>query len=287
MGWQWHQLKYMQIICTTLQTDNPITQSFTGRMLFLTPNCQSTEGNGACYKYSNKSCWQKRTLIIQCVCANFRTIAFPFILILKGSLPFSFPLLHGHDYRLSFSWQFHRTHGNSWEGELLTLIEKSQNQLQITASNMANTEQHYKEQSEMKHTLPNINAYPFVLVRVSVAFNRRLWHAFLWQCGVVLNITKRRNFLSSLISHLNDCHYSHFCLTGLLFQSFSLWDSALCHVSQQSTSGNDGCKFLWAIYVPPHRKWSKIIRNDYTVCPQKSEPPKHFAITTVNLHRFK
>jgi len=50
MGWQWHQLVHMQIICTTLQTDNHAsTQSlnfFTGRMLFLTPNqqCQSTEG---------------------------------------------------------------------------------------------------------------------------------------------------------------------------------------------------------------------------------------------------
>jgi len=36
MGWQWHLLAHMQII----------TQSFTGQMLFLTPNqqCQSTEG---------------------------------------------------------------------------------------------------------------------------------------------------------------------------------------------------------------------------------------------------
>jgi len=50
MGWQWHQLDHMQIICTSLQTDNHgqhlITQFFTGQMLFLTPNqlCQSTEG---------------------------------------------------------------------------------------------------------------------------------------------------------------------------------------------------------------------------------------------------
>jgi len=41
---------HMQIICTTLQTDNhastPSVNFFTGRMLFLTPNqqCQSTEG---------------------------------------------------------------------------------------------------------------------------------------------------------------------------------------------------------------------------------------------------
>jgi len=49
MGWQWHQLDDMQIICTTLQTDNhTITSSlnFYGRMLLLTPNQQrqSTEG---------------------------------------------------------------------------------------------------------------------------------------------------------------------------------------------------------------------------------------------------
>jgi len=51
MGWQWHQLDHMQIICTLLQTDNHASTSslnfFTGRMLFLTSNkqCQSTEGN--------------------------------------------------------------------------------------------------------------------------------------------------------------------------------------------------------------------------------------------------
>jgi len=49
MGWQWHQLDNMQIICTSLQTDNHTStssQSFTGRMLFLMPNqqCQTTEG---------------------------------------------------------------------------------------------------------------------------------------------------------------------------------------------------------------------------------------------------
>jgi len=50
MGWQWHQLDHMQIICTSLQTRNHASTSslkfFTGRMLFLTPNqqYQSTEG---------------------------------------------------------------------------------------------------------------------------------------------------------------------------------------------------------------------------------------------------
>jgi len=49
-GWQWHQLDHMQIICTSLQTDNHTSTSslnFTGRMLFLMPNqkCQSTDRN--------------------------------------------------------------------------------------------------------------------------------------------------------------------------------------------------------------------------------------------------
>jgi len=50
MGWQWHQLDYMQIIRTLLQTDKHIITSsllfFMCRMLFLPPNqqCQSTEG---------------------------------------------------------------------------------------------------------------------------------------------------------------------------------------------------------------------------------------------------
>ena len=64
MGWLWHQLDHMQIICTSLQTDNHASKVrksirpvrtvircsqhliavFTGRMLFLTPKqqCQST-----------------------------------------------------------------------------------------------------------------------------------------------------------------------------------------------------------------------------------------------------
>ena len=52
-GWQWLQLNHMQIICTSLQTDNHASisslQFFTGRMPFLPPNqrCQSTEGKNA------------------------------------------------------------------------------------------------------------------------------------------------------------------------------------------------------------------------------------------------
>jgi len=49
IGWQWHQLDHMQIICTSLQTDKhaSTTPLITGWMLFLMPNqqCQSTEGN--------------------------------------------------------------------------------------------------------------------------------------------------------------------------------------------------------------------------------------------------
>jgi len=51
MGWYWHQLDHMQIICTLLQIDNhastiPHRSVFTGRMPFLPPNQQrqSTEG---------------------------------------------------------------------------------------------------------------------------------------------------------------------------------------------------------------------------------------------------
>jgi len=53
MGWQWHQLDHMQIICTSLQTDNHVSTSyhsvFTGQTPFLPPKRpnqqrQSTEG---------------------------------------------------------------------------------------------------------------------------------------------------------------------------------------------------------------------------------------------------
>ena len=51
LGMQWHQLDHMQTICTSLQRDNqphqhPITQFFTGRMLFLMPNQQSQSNGG-------------------------------------------------------------------------------------------------------------------------------------------------------------------------------------------------------------------------------------------------
>jgi len=53
MGLQWHQLDHMQIICTSLQTDNHAStlplSFFTGWMSFLLPNKQhqSTEGTSS------------------------------------------------------------------------------------------------------------------------------------------------------------------------------------------------------------------------------------------------
>jgi len=38
MAWHWHQLDHMQIICSSLQTDNHTTQFLTGWMLLLPPN---------------------------------------------------------------------------------------------------------------------------------------------------------------------------------------------------------------------------------------------------------
>jgi len=43
IGWQWHQLDHVQIICTSLQTDNHDSTSplsFTGQMPFLPYNLQ-------------------------------------------------------------------------------------------------------------------------------------------------------------------------------------------------------------------------------------------------------
>jgi len=52
MGWQWHQLDHMQIICTSLQTDTmpvPHHSVFTDWMPFLPPNQQrqSTKSKSA------------------------------------------------------------------------------------------------------------------------------------------------------------------------------------------------------------------------------------------------
>jgi len=38
MGWQWHQLDHMQIICTSLQTDNDASNS---SLNFLQTGCSS------------------------------------------------------------------------------------------------------------------------------------------------------------------------------------------------------------------------------------------------------
>ena len=69
MGWQWHQLGHMQIICTSLQTDNhTITQFFTGRMLFLMPNqqCQS-KGKGKGLPYLTPSVGPRADPVVQTV----------------------------------------------------------------------------------------------------------------------------------------------------------------------------------------------------------------------------
>jgi len=60
MGWQWHQLGHMQIIFTSLQTDNHAStsslNSLTGQMLFPMRNQQrqSTEGNLPYFKKVSK-----------------------------------------------------------------------------------------------------------------------------------------------------------------------------------------------------------------------------------------
>jgi len=53
IGWKWHQLDHMQIVCNSLQTDNHASTSslkfFTGRMRFLTPNQQRQSIEGVPY----------------------------------------------------------------------------------------------------------------------------------------------------------------------------------------------------------------------------------------------
>jgi len=47
MGWQWHQLEHMQIICTLLQTDNLTTQFLQARC----PSCCLTNSVKALKDY--------------------------------------------------------------------------------------------------------------------------------------------------------------------------------------------------------------------------------------------
>ena len=65
MGWQWHKLDHMQIICTSFQTDNHTGTSslsffWGGQILFLitSQQCQSIEGYQT-FEFINKSTKQK------------------------------------------------------------------------------------------------------------------------------------------------------------------------------------------------------------------------------------
>ena len=69
------------------------------------------------------------------------------------------------------------------------------------------------------------------------------------------------------------------------------------HLDVITTGGSLG--HVMAIYKLPREissctfqitavsSYCKINDSSYTLCPQKSEPPKHFATATANLHRFK
>jgi len=56
-GWHWHQLDFMQIICTSLQMDNHSSISrlyiLTGRTLFLTPHQQFQGTEGITHAYAS------------------------------------------------------------------------------------------------------------------------------------------------------------------------------------------------------------------------------------------
>ena len=62
IGWHWHQLDHMHIICTLIQTDNHVSTSslsfVIGRMVFPTPDkqCQSTEGRWNKNEQKTKNC---------------------------------------------------------------------------------------------------------------------------------------------------------------------------------------------------------------------------------------
>ena len=57
MGWQWHQLDHMQIICTSLQTDNHASTSSVSFLKAGFPSSRPTNSIKA-LKASNTSQWQ-------------------------------------------------------------------------------------------------------------------------------------------------------------------------------------------------------------------------------------
>jgi len=75
MGWQWHQLDHLQIVCTSLQTDNYastlLSVSFcTSQIHFLTPNqqCQSTEGKHIELLTCDRNSYSVRLFDADCHC---------------------------------------------------------------------------------------------------------------------------------------------------------------------------------------------------------------------------
>ena len=57
MGWKWHHLHLMRIICTLLQTDShasiSVVKFFTGWMLVLTPSQQRQSIDSSLYTLCN------------------------------------------------------------------------------------------------------------------------------------------------------------------------------------------------------------------------------------------
>ena len=61
MRWQWHQLDHMQVICTSLHTDNhastPPLSLFTGWMPFLPPNQQRQSIESKTIQKNDENCF--------------------------------------------------------------------------------------------------------------------------------------------------------------------------------------------------------------------------------------
>ena len=55
MGWQWHQLDHMQVICTSLQTDNHASTSSLKFLQTGCPSCRPTNSVKALTEYSSSS----------------------------------------------------------------------------------------------------------------------------------------------------------------------------------------------------------------------------------------
>ena len=105
--------------------------------------------------------------------------------------------------------------------------------------------------------------WPYFHIRPQPDLDARFEHILLFSLSVTVYLSHKFNFFS---------HLDNLLLSRSLLLSF--------HILNLRFILDNNIMFAADILIV-------MIYMMYTLCPKKSEPPKHFATATANLHRFK